>query len=317
MDNPAVAGMFSRYATVVTGEKREVRFCPGVTATNMRGEITLDPGSRKRAIGDRLVIIKGGLEHELGHELYTSLDNFERVMEMARTGERGEEEPPLGSNGRMVVRDIYNILEDGRIERLLEQREPGAFLRIAQGDLLEPRWDEQVGLHIPHVPQVMGAMLYEALPNFQVRPEVLAGMAPKARAVFEEIRPHIWNAVYGDGETAVDEAGYIAAVLEARLPYGIRNPTQGLRIGEARGHAEADGSVRPTGGPPRPKGSGGDDEEPSGQERRGSGDEDEEPSGQGRRGSGGEDEEPSGQGRRGGGDDEEDLSGQGRRGSGG
>jgi hypothetical protein len=163
-----------------------------------------------------------GLQHEMGHELETPLETFERILDLASSPQ-----PVEGlDGGRGLVKGIYNIIEDGRMERRIS-RLPGVAEYLAVGCKLQPRWDERVGEEVPLSHEVQGALLYEALPYYQVRPEVLDAMTPTARALFEELRPLVHSGVFGEPEDAYRASIEIARRLQEE---GITAPDEQLRI---------------------------------------------------------------------------------------
>ena len=201
--NEGVRRLYSQVATSLAGKPRQVVFQEGGGfATDMQGTIYLDPYplGREAPLVYNAAVVMEGLQHEMGHELETPLDTFKRVLEVASSPQRVE---GLDA-GRPLVKQIYNIVEDGRMERRISLL-PGVAEYLAVGCKLQPRWDEQVGMSedgakrspaVPLAHEVQGALLYEALPYYQVRPEVLEAMTPKARALFEELRPIVHQGVF-------------------------------------------------------------------------------------------------------------------------
>src|SRR5262249_39711468 len=69
------------------------------------------------------------------------------------------------------------------------------------------------------------ALLYTALPFFNVRPSIRAKMDPAARALFEELEPVVAAAVRGTPEDSWAAAGYMAARFEQQglvIPEDLR-----------------------------------------------------------------------------------------------
>ena len=77
--------------------------------------------------------------------------------------------------------------------------------------------------------EVQGALLYEALPYYQVRPEVLNAMSPKSRALFEDLRPIVHQGVFGEATDA-----YMASIEIARRlqDAGISAPDEHIQAPE-------------------------------------------------------------------------------------
>ncbi len=223
--NEGVRRLYSQVASSLAGKPRRVVFREGEGfATDMQGTIYLDPyplGREAPPVYNAAVVMEG-LQHEMGHELETPLDTFKRILELAESAQPVE---GLGS-GQGLVKQIYNIVEDGRMERRIS-RLPGVAEYLAVGCKLQPRWDEQVGEGVPLSHELQGALLYEALPYYQVRQEVLDAMTPRARALFEELRPAVHKGVFGEAEEAYRASIEIAMRLQEE---GISAPDRQLRI---------------------------------------------------------------------------------------
>jgi hypothetical protein len=223
--NEGVRRLYSQVATSLAGKPRQVVFREGEGfATDMQGTIYLDPyplGRDAPPVYNAAVVMEG-LQHEMGHELETPLDTFKRILEIGSSPE-----PVEGlDGGRSLVKGIYNIVEDGRMERRISSL-PGVAEYLAVGCKLQPRWDERVGEGVPLSHEVQGALLYEALPYYQVRPEVLDAMTPTGRAIFEELRSIVHRGVFGDPEDAYRASIDIARRLQEE---GITAPDEQLRV---------------------------------------------------------------------------------------
>ncbi len=245
--NEGVRRLYSQVASSLAGTPRQVVFREGGGfATDMQGTIYLDPYplGREAPLVYNAAVVMEGLQHEMGHELETPLDTFKRILEISNSPR-----PVEGLDaGRSLVKDIYNIIEDGRMERRISQL-PGVAEYLAVGCKLQPRWDEQVGEGVPLAHEVQGALLYEALPYNQVRAEVLDAMTPKGRALFEELRPVVHRGVFGSPEDAYEASIEIARRLQEE---GITAPDEQLRIpvpaffffaGGAEGGGQSSGSA--------------------------------------------------------------------------
>ncbi|MCX7756123.1 MAG: hypothetical protein N2117_12910 [Anaerolineales bacterium] len=193
---------YSRIATSIAGAPRSVRIAeeggprPGMFWTDMKGRIQAEryplqntPLSNEL---NNLIALKAGLYHELGHEEDTPVGVFRRVLGIAN-GEEEVEGLPKSAAG--LVAEVYNILEDGRMERAQAKRRRGVANLLAACAAIEPRWDEQVGENIPVSHQVMGMMLYRSLPFFRVRPEVFAAAPERVRKLYLEVEPLVDRAM--------------------------------------------------------------------------------------------------------------------------
>ena len=242
LSNEGVRRLYSQVASSLAGKSRQVVFREGGGfATDMQGTIYLDPyplGREAPPVYNAAVVMEG-LQHELGHELETPLDTFKRILDIAESPQ-----PVEGlDGGRRLVKTIYNIVEDGRMERRISQL-PGVAEYLAVGCKLQPRWDEQVGEKVPVSHEVQGALLYEALPFYQVRPDVLDAMTPKSRALFEELRPIVHQGVFGEPEEAYRASIEIARRLQAE---GVSAPDEQIHVSVpafffSAGRSDGDGS---------------------------------------------------------------------------
>ncbi|HEX2912270.1 MAG TPA: hypothetical protein VH186_15790 [Chloroflexia bacterium] len=224
INNEGVKRMLSGYCSAMTGKPRKIVFQEGQGfATDMQGTIYLDPYplGKHRSMGDNLAVVVAGLKHELGHELYTNPDHWRRILEIARSAD-----PVEGLDaGRAIVTQIYNTIEDGRMERAVAANHLGAAEQLQLGCSLQPRWDEQVGPRVPIEHQVLGAMLYTSLPFFRVTDEVRSKMTPEARAVFEEVEPLVRKGVLGSQADALEATLEITRILQSK---GVAMPDQSV-----------------------------------------------------------------------------------------
>jgi hypothetical protein len=208
---------YSRIASAMAGAPRRVVLeekggpRDGMFSTNMKGRINAEryPLGKDAFAAQNLLAMKAGVYHELGHEEDTEPAIWARVLKIAR-GEEEVEGLPKGQ-ARMVA-EVFNIIEDGRMERLQAQRRRGIASILAADAKINPRWDETVGEHIPLTHQVTGMMLYRSLPFFRVRQEVFEQASPRARKLFDQIAPLVDRGTSGSGED-----GLFAAVEVSRL----------------------------------------------------------------------------------------------------
>ncbi|MDP9315333.1 MAG: hypothetical protein M3R24_31470, partial [Chloroflexota bacterium] len=190
--------------------------------TNMQGKIQADPTPLGPTADprDNLVVTRAGIYHELGHELYTDPALWATCLEANKSTTPYELETTGGGTlvldaGRRFLPQIYNIVEDGRMEREVARNTPGAGEILAASCRLEDRWGWEPGRPQDDYNDLTGALLYEALPFYKVRPEVVEErLSPKARALFEELRPLVQRSVRGSGDDAFNAAVIIAKRLE-------------------------------------------------------------------------------------------------------
>jgi hypothetical protein len=212
--NEDLADLYGRIATGLVGEPRRVVLKEGGGfGTDMKGMIKADPYPLGREADPRanLVVTRAGIHHELGHELFTDPAVWAQVLAVSE-GEQALED--LGSGGARLLPDLFNVVEDGRMERRLARDYAGVAEVLAASCRLEPRWDEAVGEGVSVGNQLFGAALYRALPFFGVRAEKQEEMHPKARRLYEEFEPVIGRAVGGSAEDAFSAAAYMARRLE-------------------------------------------------------------------------------------------------------
>lgn len=198
-----LAATYSRIATAIAGAGRRVTITedggprPGMFWTDMRGQIQAEryplQNTPHNDEYNNLVAMKAGIYHELGHEEDTPPGIFARVVEIARGKEEVEGIPRAAAG---LVAEIYNILEDGRMERVQSRRRRGVAAVLAADAIINPRWDEKVGEGIPLQHQVMGLMLYRSLPYFRVRQEVLEAAPERVRKMFAEVAPLVDRAMH-------------------------------------------------------------------------------------------------------------------------
>jgi hypothetical protein len=253
LNNTVVAAMYGRYASVVSREDRRVRLRPGGGfSTDLEGTIDVDPRplSPSAPVEDQIIVTWGGIEHELAHEQWSPRQVLHAAGRIARgqtdhaySGKSGEDLSP-GARGQL--KHWLNIIEDGRVERLLRDAAPGAFKRIRASDVLEPRWDEAVGEGVPLCHQLMGAALYEALPNFTLRSDVCDRMSEEARLLSDRLRPIVKRGVRGDAGGALRAAVDAVELLDgAGVFKGSPGIPPDLKVGAYAGSPEADGDAVP------------------------------------------------------------------------
>ncbi len=243
INNETIAAMFSRIATSIASQPRRVIFGkPGSGfATDMRGKIYADPlpMGQGAPLQDQLLVINAGIYHELGHEEFTPMGYWADLLDIARSDTPVTRQIDLRFAGLGVIditldgarRDVpgcYNIVEDGRMERTISDEYRGVAEVLAASCMIDPRWDEQVGEHIPTRYQLEGALLYTALPYFSVPAATRAGMSEELVRLLDELEPIIARAVRGTAEDAYHASLYLAwrfeqANLQGAPPSSVVN----------------------------------------------------------------------------------------------
>jgi len=198
---------YSRIATALAGAARRVTIAeqggprPGMFSTDLRGRIQAEryplQNTPQNSEANNLLAMKAGIYHELGHEEDTPVGIFARVLDIAHGREEAEGIPKEAAG---LIAEVYNILEDGRMERVQARRRRGTASILAADALINPRWDEKVGEGIPLSHQVMGMMLYRSLPFFHLREEVLAAAPERAQALYREVEPLVDRAMQSPQE---------------------------------------------------------------------------------------------------------------------
>lgn len=262
--NEFLERVYSDMATAVARSPRQVHLAgvdkPVSFATDMKGNIYAHayPLGTAAPPAHNVVVTKGGIYHEFAHEEFTDQQTWFQIVSIGQskkplafdvTGQRvrpeKREEYIVGVDRlRPLVPQIFNIIEDGRIERELSRKYPGAGEILAASCRLDPRWDEAAGEGIPPHGQLMGAMLYTSLPYYQVRPEVEARLHPNAKAVYDQVAPIIRRAVNGDQKDVYEATLIIADIMEQSgiVPTGSERPPSGVRATPPSGS--------PSGSPP-------------------------------------------------------------------
>jgi hypothetical protein len=310
INNTAMADLFSKLATSFAGEPRNVIFGePGSGfATDMQGSIYLDPRPLEppATVQDNIITIEAGAYHELGHEKYTRRDIWARVLELHGNKRYGIDEEGLNQFGRAMLPEVFNIVEDGRMERCLANEYLGIAETLALSCHLQPRWDEHVGPQVQRVRQVMGAMLYTALPYFAVREEVRAAMGDEARTLFETVEPLVQQAVHASPEDSFERVLAICKVLQHDPSMTERHDLQ-----DKLSIPKPPEGTQPYQRQPQQQGQQ-DDQQQEGQ-GQGSSDQQDDQQAQGRGGSRGQQDDPQqGQGRSSGSQQDDEQQGQGR-----
>jgi len=252
--NQDLANLYGRIATGLVGKPRRVVLEEGGGfATDMKGTIHADPYPLGREADPRhnLVVTRAGIHHELGHELFTPLEIFAQVVAIAE----GKQSVEGLDGGRRILPMLFNIIEDGRMERQVSQTYAGVAETLAASCRLEPRWDEKVGDEVPDHHQLIGALLYTSLPYYRLRPELRQQMSTNARALFDELEPLVRRGVTGSPDDAFEaalaiarrfaQAGLIqepdenAVRLSEPPPFPLGTQPRGTRPGQTNGSGQS------------------------------------------------------------------------------
>ena len=247
---------YSRIASAMAGAPRRVVLeekggpRDGMFSTNMKGRINAEryPLGKDAFAAENLLAMKAGVYHELGHEEDTEPAIWARVLKIAR-GEEEVEGLPKGQAG--MVAEVFNIIEDGRMERLQAQRRRGIASILAADAKINPRWDETVGEDIPLTHQVTGMMLYRSLPFFRVRQQVFEQASPRARKLFDEITPLVDRGTSGSCEDGLFAAVEVSRLLAQNEEYKKEQQQQQSQGGQGQPQSGGTGQ-----GQPQPGGSG-------------------------------------------------------------
>lgn len=247
VDNEFVRGRMQNVVRVATGEEVEITFGDGFHS-DMAGTVQLDPNdpSKDAPAEDRIVMMQGGLEHEICHELYYDRGAFEALKQQV------EAYPD-----RRPVAFLNNVLADGHDEWRHKLRRPEAYELIEAHDALfvetngSGRWSFDPDKQDTWT-QVTGAMLYRGLPYYTVPEDRLS---PKAKKIYAEVSPKVDEAVSGTSWDCLAKANEIFDILQKHNAVPKR-PEQNHLAGGA-------GPGTPKGGAPQAPGLGGSAEEPA------------------------------------------------------
>lgn len=246
VDNEFVRGRMENVARVATADDVRITFGSGFH-TDMNGTIQLDPydPGPDAPPEDRIIMMQGGLEHEVCHELYYDKAAFEELQNQVRQ-----------DSDRAPVAYLNNILADGHDEWRHKLSRPEAYEIIAAHDTLfcdhngSGRWSFDPDNQDTWT-QVTGAMLYRALPYYQVPEDKLSD---EARDIYHEVAPRVDAAVAGTSWDCLREANEIHDVLKNRGVIPQDPPTDHLQGGAGPGASGAPGmgSGSPGGAEDRP-----------------------------------------------------------------
>lgn len=247
VDNEFIRGRMENVVRVATGDDISVTFGDGCS-TDMAGTIQVDPYDlgKDAPPENRIIMMQGGLEHEICHELYYDKAAYTELQQQV------DSDP-----SRSQVAYLSNVLVDGHDEWRHKLDRPEAYEMIEAHDALwvqsngSGRWsfdpDRQNTWQ-----QVTGAMLYRGLPYYQVPEEKLS---PEALAAYRECSPHVDAAVAGTSWDCLREANEIHDILKRRGLIPDKPETDHLGGGAGPGNAAPpgfggeQGQTQPSGDP--------------------------------------------------------------------
>jgi hypothetical protein len=232
--NEFLERVYSDMATAVARTPRQVHLAgadqPVGFATDMNGHIYAHayPLGVAAPPAHNVVVAKAGIYHEFAHEEFTDQQTWFNIIAIGQSAaplvfdvsdqrvrpEKEGEYLVTVDRLRPLTPTLFNIIEDGRIERELSRQYPGAGEILAAACRLDARWDEAVGDAVPTHHQLMGAMLYTALPYYQVRPEIEARLHPDAKELLDRVAPIIRRAVNGEQRDVYQAVLIISDILE-------------------------------------------------------------------------------------------------------
>lgn len=251
VDNEFVRGRMENVVRVATGDDIRVTFGDGCH-TDMKGTVQVDPHDlgENAPPEDRIIMMQGGLEHEICHELYYDKRAFEELQKQ------------VGADpSRSQVVYLNNVLVDGHDEWRHKLDRPEAYEMIEAHDALwvgsngSGRWSFDPD-HQDTWRQVTGAMLYRGLPYYRVPEEKLS---PEAIDAYRECSPHVDAAVAGTSWDCLREANEIHDILKRRGIIPERPANDHLGGGAGPGSGGPPGPGQPQGqGQSQPQGQGQD-----------------------------------------------------------
>jgi hypothetical protein len=153
--NDQLAALYGRLASALAGFPVRVELQTAAKEAAAMTEAEYDPQRRTlRAVAaalpnataaENLMITRAGIEHALGHLLYTNYEWLRRAQAVGQrerpTGGEAPEERALSAAGRANVLPVFLALEDARMERELLTHNPG----IVNEFYVAARWRHATG----------------------------------------------------------------------------------------------------------------------------------------------------------------------------
>lgn len=250
--------MFGRYARNITGKDRNVIFTDAVptAGTDLKARILLNPRASgvDASLADHVSCSLGMLEHELLHEQFTDPTYLNRLREVTNADDNSRYER------RTSIAIMANILEDARVERIAQTRQPQVWerIRLLHGDRgmlpKDGRFFEYVGKGDPQYDdlfnQVEVGLITDVQPGYGMTPAKWQALDPQTRAALTRILPIAQEAVMGSSLGVIDAAVAITDILDRD---GILGSLGGDTLviespATPRISPDADGSVTPDAG---------------------------------------------------------------------
>jgi hypothetical protein len=240
LNNPVLADLYSSYASNISGQPRQVVFeADFPTAyTNLQGRIGMNPCPLdQNTVAENVAVGLGFLEHELLHEQFSPLSVLEEVLERARA---------LPPQEGKYLKDLHNFLEDARIERISQKRQPLVWERIKAVHRLMPKhggWaaPDKIGGMSPQ-DQIVVALVCDAQPGYRLTAELWQAFDPQVQDALRAVLPLAQRAVTGDAQGCLKRTARIFEALKRRGLLTARMPLDWQS--QPHGGQEADGSAQ-------------------------------------------------------------------------
>lgn len=281
--NPLLLKRLISYASIVT--KKTVTCQWGEEhKTNLDNIIILNPydPDKNAPATDRKIVVDAALEHEIrGHWQHTPRQIFETVIRISEGHSEVSNQDywkvPKHASRLHAIHQLFNILEDGRVETRIRWEQPAVYEIIIAGDRIRPRWRREPvyraakKAYLAKINKLKNRQTtkckqcgqndsFEGLDCEscfieQYRWEQISGtlllavlpphapplkiVEPEVRAVIQECFPLLVNVLRG---TAKDCKDFSLEILKILIKHGMvptKPTTNHLAINDATGHPEA------------------------------------------------------------------------------
>ncbi len=271
------------YASIVT--QKSVTCQWGVEhKTDLNNVIILNPydPDRNALATDRKIVVDAVLEHEIrGHWQHTPRQIFETVISisegLSEVSNQDYWKVPEHASRLHAIHQVFNILEDGRIETRVRWEQPAVYEIIVAGDRIRPRWRREPvyraakKVYLAKINKLKNRQTTkckqcgqnesfegiecESCFIEQYRWEQISGslllsvlpphtpplkiVEPEVRAVIQECFPLLVNILRGTAKDCVD---FSLEILKILIKHGMvpTKPTSNhLAVNDATGHPEA------------------------------------------------------------------------------